>query len=646
MRFDPSLRLNRLVVFRESEAVYDELFHPGVNILRGDNGGGKTTVADFVFFALGGEVRNWRPEALSCTYTYAEVALNGVPTTLRREVASASMRPMSIFWGDYEEAFTAPLERWQHFPFAARSARKSFSEALFEALGLPAVRSDQLESRLTMHQLLRLAYVDQTTPHDHLFYSDTFDRAITREAVGDLVTGVYDARLYELQFELRDLRVEYAAIEKELKAILAILDPDDHAIGVSFVEQVLHNRNVQRQEVYDRLSKLKSPEAPQPAASVDDQNMRNLREEASLQSATVNRLRGQASQLSLSIADSDQFIAALELKVKSLAESSAISEVLGPASFDVCPVCFAALPEAPDQGCRVCRQPYDTDQHRKNTQRVRFELQLQIDESRRLQAERHRELAAVSMQLPAEIAKSKELQARLNELATRAMSRIESAEAELYRQLGYLDNEIEALERKKQLAARIDGLSDRKASISSRISLMEDEIAARINAQSERRGRAASIVSEITAEILRRDLPREEGFKDASHVSFSFSTDDIAVDGKKVFAASSMVLLKNAFHLALTLASTRDPEFRYPRFVLFDNVEDKGMEEERSHNFQRLIVDYSANAEVEHQIIFTTSKIAPELEDERFTVGRFYALNEKSLQFSGAPSPGTAQMHL
>ena len=114
-------------------------------------------------------------------------------------------------------------------------------------------------------------------------------------------------------------------------------------------------------------------------------------------------------------------------------------------------------------------------------------------------------------------------------------------------------------------------------------------------------------------------------------MTFSFSTDDIAVDGKKLFAASSMVLLKNAFHLALVFASTRDPEFRYPRFALFDNIEDKGMEEERSHHFQRLIVESSASAEVEHQIIFTTSKIAPELEVPELTVGRFYKLSAKSL---------------
>lgn len=55
-RFDPTLRLARFVVLKGDSRAYDEDFHAGVNIIRGDNGGGKSTVADLIFFGLGGEV--------------------------------------------------------------------------------------------------------------------------------------------------------------------------------------------------------------------------------------------------------------------------------------------------------------------------------------------------------------------------------------------------------------------------------------------------------------------------------------------------------------------------------------------------------------------------------------------------------------
>ena len=441
MRFDPSLRLTRLIVMKNDRAVFDERFRTGVNILRGDNGGGKTTIADFIFFSLGGEVRNWRPEALLCDYTYAEVVVNGSPITLRRGISDAAMRPLSVYWGGYEAAANAPIEKWQEFPFASRTAKKSFSDVLFEALGFPVVRGDQLESRLTMHQVLRLAYVDQTSPHDHLFYSEAFDRAVTREAVGDLVTGIYDARLYEIQFKLRDARVEYSAIEKELKAIIAILGPDDQTINASVIAQFLHNRGVEREQVYDKLRQFERGETEAPSATQNDKAISEVREELGRQATKTATLRSEQTQLTLTIADSDQFIEALQSKVEALDESTSVSDVLGPAAFDVCPACFAPLSDSNGDNCKVCHQPYTTDQHKTNAQRVKHELLLQIDESTKLQRERKARLSKVNAMLPAEEGKRQQLQARLNELSTRGLSRLESGQAEMYRQLGYLDRE-------------------------------------------------------------------------------------------------------------------------------------------------------------------------------------------------------------
>ncbi len=95
----------------------------------------------------------------------------------------------------------------------------------------------------------------------------------------------------------------------------------------------------------------------------------------------------------------------------------------------------------------------------------------------------------------------------------------------------------------------------------------------------------------------------------------------------------SVDFLKNSFHFALFWASLKKDFFNYPRFLIFDNIEDKGMEIERSYNFQRKIVELSEADAIEHQIIFATSMIADELEDEKYTVGRFYTHDKKSLEF-------------
>lgn len=87
--------------------------------------------------------------------------------------------------------------------------------------------------------------------------------------------------------------------------------------------------------------------------------------------------------------------------------------------------------------------------------------------------------------------------------------------------------------------------------------------------------------------------------------------------------ARSRVILKSSFFLGFLAAATKEPQFRHPRFVMIDTIEDKGMEPERSHNFQNQILRVSREATSDHQIIYATAMIAPDLDDEAFLIGRF-----------------------
>ena len=64
---------------------------------------------------------------------------------------------------------------------------------------------------------------------------------------------------------------------------------------------------------------------------------------------------------------------------------------------------------------------------------------------------------------------------------------------------------------------------------------------------------------------------------------------------------------------------------------MIDTIEDKGMEPERSHNFQNQILRVSREAKCEHQIIYATAMISPDLDDEEFLVGRFSTRDEPTL---------------
>lgn len=70
-----------------------------------------------------------------------------------------------------------------------------------------------------------------------------------------------------------------------------------------------------------------------------------------------------------------------------------------------------------------------------------------------------------------------------------------------------------------------------------------------------------------------------------------------------------------------------------PYIITIDNMEDKGMEEERAKNFQRMIVKRLVEVgNPDYQLIFATSNIAEELDDPRYTVGEYYTSENKSLK--------------
>ena len=82
-----NLFINRMIVFtRDGKIAYDENFHKGINIIRGNNSSGKSTITHFIFYVLGGAFNDWVKEAKKCSQVIAEIEINGATLTLKREI--------------------------------------------------------------------------------------------------------------------------------------------------------------------------------------------------------------------------------------------------------------------------------------------------------------------------------------------------------------------------------------------------------------------------------------------------------------------------------------------------------------------------------------------------------------------------------
>lgn len=631
--FNPRLAVKRMIVKCNTRKVYDAAFHPGLNVIRGENSSGKSTILDFLFYGLGGDLTEWREAALACSEVILEVELNGHPAVFAREVSDAAGRPMRIFFGNLEAA-EAERAAWSIHPYRRSTNKESFSQAIFRLLGMPEATGDA-NSNITMHQMLRLLYADQLSPVDRIFRFERFDTALTRQTVGDLLCGAYDNNLYRQQLRLREATKEYDAATTEWRNAMSVFVDVERAPTLEWVDA--ERSKLQRELAETHTQALALEEKIFSAEALDGLTLKEqqaaYRDLVEAQQELLS-LQTERDALQLEITDSTSFIQSLEAKLDQLRDAEATADTLKSISFVYCPSCFAPVSEAAvSHTCALCKSPFDLGRAKSRILSVINETGLQIKQSKGLQADRLAELPVLD-------AKIAEAMRRWNGLSERyrLLNRLPSTELRtqartLYGRAGYLERQIEDLGQKAAIIERISALSKARQDLNSEISLLKEQIEVAESRQQDQLRRAYTLISKHTVEFLRRDLLRQDTFTKAKAVSFSFGDDRLAVNGEGFFSASSMVYLRNSFFTALLRSALDDPKFRHPRFLILDTVEDKGMEPERSHHFQDLLAEMSEGATVDHQLIYATAMISPALERSDRVVDRFYTHDDRTLRF-------------
>lgn len=625
------LAVQRLVVTKSGEFAYDEQFHRGVNIIRGENSSGKSSIMDLLFYGLGGDFIAWKPEPASCDSVYIEAQFNDEIATVRRDITEKKGQPLWIYFGSMDEGLKNS-DAWRRYAYARSGDRESFSQAVFRLLDIPDVTADD-DTNLTMHQLLRILYADQMTPVSRLFRFEQFDTPQRRQAVGDLICGVYDGRIYVAQSTLRQKNKEFDEIAGDLQNIYRILGGSEGNVSIEFIDHAEAKAREELQEIEAQIERLRQ------RASGDLETKKNLqqgiveklRSDISRLTDQISSLHDEFSELEFSIEDSKSLVSELSTNLQQLDDGFAVRQALAGYNFNFCPACYAVLEETDKDRCQLCKAPFEGADEERRLARIRSQIELQMKESDRLIGMKAEQRDSKSQQIRKLEALRESLQGEYRAIRADYSSE-ESAELEqAISRRGYKSRELEEIAARRERVQFVLDLQTRKAELNAEISDLK-EMLSQLEIQARtRRERVMTLVSTKAGQILERDLKSEKEFVHDPVVSFSFWDDSISVNDRKSFSASSLTVLRNAVHFALLWASTEDEQMYYPRFLMMDNVEDKGMTQERSQNFQRLLVELSANMEAEHQVIFTTSMIAPEFEDGKLVIGDHYTFDHKSL---------------
>jgi HAMP domain-containing protein/uncharacterized Zn finger protein (UPF0148 family) len=448
-----------------------------------------------------------------------------------------------------------------------------------------------------------------------------------------MLLGVYDDSLYADELNLRAKQRQLDEASREVENLTRVLSNIGQELDAGRIQAVMEQTqaafaNVER-AITDASANLNVADSSVPRDTLDD-----LRKAVSEQRQRWARVTKELQRETLEVEDSRDFIKVLEKRIASLDQSLSVRDSFGELPLTHCPECLSPLVPVEDEGiCFLCRQPLPEKVESSQVLRMQQELAVQLKESRSLLEQKERELVTVRQNLPDVQRQLQRVEARFNEAVTNVRTKRDETLDDLLVEKGNLEGKLDALANQLRTLSVLETSRALKAFLTSEVQDISFRIRTKRDAQAARLVEARERVQAYTLDFLKRDLPREPWFQNAQSVTFDFAKNTFAVDGRNQFSASSMVLLKNSVHFGILFSSLDAEFFRYPRLLICDNMEDKGMEPARGHNFQNIIAETSRSSDVEHQIIFTTSMISPELDNTDVCIGPSYSLQQHTLDF-------------
>lgn len=461
---------------------------------------------------------------------------------------------------------------------------------------------------------------------------DVFDSALTRETIGGYLCGVYIDDLYNSQLRARELDKELDKKVAELRGIFSVLGRSGQAPELGNISEKIEELEQKRLTISQRVEELKSSrEISKKESTEAAKSVESLRKRLSAARAYESILKDGLAALELEILDSKLFISELTSRMSSLDESKTTREFFGDLPFQFCPGCLSEIkPSDAPHTCQLCKSTVEGEN---GTQilRMKNELSLQVKESTKLLGIKEKEASELRLNIPLATQEVKTLEKEYGVISKTWSSDIEVVLEKAGRELGALDEEIKQAYEKSRLATVINELQSQRDKLTEELNNLEDLIKALEATQESRKREVARAVEKHMIRLLKKDLPLQVEFVNAETVKFDFEENSVYVNGSRNFSESSAVVLRHIFHLALLTTSLSLEYMRLPRFIMLDGIDDGGMEKDRSHNLQKIIVDECAEFKYPYQLIYATSEITPDIENSDLVVSRYFTPEARSL---------------
>lgn len=609
-----NFKINKMMVFQNKFCALEISFLEGLNVIYGKNSAGKSSLLDTLVHSLGGEDIDLNPIVEECSYVLTEIEIEKNKITLSRELSNKRKLPISIFYGNIEEAILSEASLWHTFPYSSYNEKFGFSKIFFDFLNYPETVST--ETTITTHQVLRILYADQANNHLPIFRHEQWDNAEKRLAIRDYIFGLFSGELYEQQLFKKSTTKQLDDAINKLQSIFKVLGRSSEQMIEDFIIEEKNILDKNKEILLDKIFSLTNKNDDIELAS-DQQDIQNrIQIELTQLNKAVLSLESQLSNQEIEILDLESFYKELTIRMSELNNSIASNSLITNIVFDFCPCCHSKIEIETDENiCKLCKSHVSEDINHSNLLQLKTELNFQIQETNKLVNDEKKNYLRTVKSLNEQKLLFSQKKQEFDLLTNRWHTSYELELFQSYKELGEIDSELKNIEKRLEIAKEIKSLEERRNHLQETLNSIVRTIERMTNDAKHKLTRILNNLNLNLKNLLAKDIGIQEEFLDPNNkVEVVFEDNRIMVNGTSHFSQSSTIVLRHLFHLALLQLADQDDNIRVPHFFVLDGINDGGLENDRAENLQKIIFETCQNLTKPFQLICATSELFPVLE--------------------------------
>lgn len=557
---------------------------PGLHILRGENGAGKTTFMDLIYYGLSGnpiqfksDKKSQHKEIMSDTNNFVKlkIKIDEKSYTLKRFFNNNEI----TIYDSNGEVEICQLNRGPNTPYI-------FSDWLLQQLNIEVIEifHGHLTWKLNVLDLFRLFYHDQELNPRRIYKTPDIENFVTdseliRNTIFEMLIGKNYSDYYRSISEFKELESRLRAEQ------ITLNDYDERANAIRGDKNVINlvHLNVEREKILSQLERLnKSRSAIKNNRPKDTENFDRVEELKAQYVELEQSLQEIEDQESELITERFKYRQLQEDLIRETTQIQKIihtHEELSLFTPDTCPYCLRPVDR--DHGKCVCGKDIDEEEYEKFF--YDSEEYLEILKSKKKSVETVNEaLNSIQAELNTQLSqkeKVKEGKSQIQSSIESLVSRVEgSVDVEA---LNKIDDEILDKKEVLQNINRQIEIEQKRDAQQKKVDRIKDDFD-----KKKREMKALKIQAEedIQEKVKQFDTKYKELMMNSLSTCRSARLDEEnympIINEGEYSQASAGVPKRLNYYLTLLHLSIQNPDVKFPRFILIDTPRTAGIERE------------------------------------------------------------------